>query len=277
MTFHPILIAVAIVAAVAMIGYLITYFQSRATMRGYEELEGDIQTLSKVLKAERFRDGADLVLSGNYGKFPAVVRFSYSDNTPGLNVRMKAPANFTLSVAPKGAKTTEGKVQVRTTEEMFDARFVTRTDHPTQARMFLSGKPAMASLQKLCCSSKTFFTVMTGSLELSELVIPSPYTAKHVSDHLDGMGKLGRMLASMPGADTVKVTPFKSERNLVLRTAIAVLVITGVLVMVSAIREHNARQDGAAAASGGNQAPGGVTSADMKRLCGKLGWGGATS
>src|SRR5436305_1450065 len=135
MTFHPIFIALAIIAVVGLVGYVISYIQAKAAMRGYEELAPDIQALSKVLKAERFRDGSDLVLNGNYGKFPAVLRFSYSDNTPGLNLRMKAPSTFTLSVVPKGAKATEGRVQVRTTEEMFDARFVTRTDHPTQARM----------------------------------------------------------------------------------------------------------------------------------------------
>src|SRR5437016_5123032 len=212
MTYHPALIALAIIAVVGIVGYLIAYVQRSSTMRGYEDLAPDVQAIAKVMKAERFRDGADLVLNGNYGKFPAIVRFSYSDNTPGLNLRMKAPATFTLSVVPKGAKATEGRVQVRTTEEMFEARFVTRTDHPTQARLFLSDKQAMAGLQKLCCSSKTFFTVVTGGLELSELVIPSPYTAKHVSDHLDAMSKIAQSLASMPGADAVKITPYKGEQ-----------------------------------------------------------------
>src|SRR5579859_3507965 len=149
MTLHPILIAAGIIAGVAILGYFIAYFRDNATVRGYEELLPDVMALSKLLKAERFRDGNDLVVSGNYKKFPAIVRFSYDDNTPGLNIRMKAPSTFTLSVVPKGAKASEGRVQVRTSDEMFDARFVTRTDHPTQARMFLTGKQAPAMLQKL--------------------------------------------------------------------------------------------------------------------------------
>jgi hypothetical protein len=185
---------------------------------------------------------------------------------------MKAPSTFTLSVVPKGAKASEGRVQVRTSDEMFDARFVTRTDHPTQARMFLSGKPVTGMLQKLCCSSKTFFTVVTGSLELSELVIPSPYTGKHVSDHLDMMGKMAQSLAAMPGADAVKITPYRGERNLVFRSAMAVLVLTGVAVLLSAIYERNEKNAVPTVAAAGLQPPAGVSQADLQRLPGVTGW-----
>ncbi|HEV2112900.1 MAG TPA: hypothetical protein VGR50_02050 [Terriglobales bacterium] len=277
MSLHPILIAAGIIVAVAIAGYVIAYFRDNATVRGYEELLPDVISLSKLLKAERFRDGNDLVVSGNYGKFPTVVRFSYDDNTPGLNIRMKAPSTFTLSVVPKGAKASEGRVQVRTTDEMFDARFVTRTDHPTQARMFLSGKQATGLLQKLCCSSKTFFTVVTGSLELSELVIPSPYTGKHVSDHLDSMGKMAKTLAAMPGADAVKITPYRGERNLVVRTAMAVLVVTGIAVLLSAVYERNAQNAVPAAAASALLPPAGVSQADLQHLPGVIGWRVATS
>ena len=47
-----------------------------------------------------FRDGNDLVLVGNFNSRPTQVRFSYDENTPGLNVRMQAPVSFTFSVVP---------------------------------------------------------------------------------------------------------------------------------------------------------------------------------
>lgn len=277
MNLQPILIAGGIIIAVAIAGYVIAYFRDQATVRGYDELLPDVMGLSKLLKAERFRDGNDLVVSGNCGKFPTIVRFSYDDNTPGLNIRMKAPSTFTLSVVPKGAKASEGRVQVRTTDEMFDARFVTRTDHPTQARMFLSGKQATGLLQKLCCSSKTFFTVVTGSLELSELVIPSPYTGKHVSDHLEAMGKMANTLGAMPGADAVKITPYRGERNLVVRTAMVVLLVTGIAVLVSAVYERSAESGIFTAEAGTIRPPAGVSQADLQRMPGVIGWRVATA
>ena len=104
-----------------------------------------------------FRDGSDLVVSGSQDKLPVTVRFSYDENTPGLNIRMSVPANFTLTISPKGAQAPgEGKTLVRTGDDMFDARFVTKTDHMAQAKMFVGGKQALSLLQKLCCSSKTF-------------------------------------------------------------------------------------------------------------------------
>jgi hypothetical protein len=208
-------------------------------MRGYEDIAGDADAIAKKLRAETFRDGDDLVISGYCGKFPAVVRFSYAENTPGLNIQMKAPANFTLSVVPKGAKTVEGRVLIKTTDEMFDARFAARTDQPTQARLFLTGKAAMTQVQKLCCSSKTFLTLTSGAMELSELVIPDTYMGKHVTDHLESMAALGNALAAMPGADAVKITGYKRERSPVMQVAMAVLVITGAVVVVSAMRESS--------------------------------------
>jgi len=69
----------------------------------------------------------------------------------------------------------------------FDARFAARTDHPTQAKMLVSSKTMRTHMEKLCCSSKSFLTMVTGSIEVSELIIPGPYTARHVLDHVESM------------------------------------------------------------------------------------------
>src|SRR5919109_5326272 len=156
MNLNPVLTAIAIIIAISVLGFIISSWRQSTLYRGYEEYSSDAQALASRLKADVFRDGIDLVISGNYGKYPTVVRFSYADNTPGLNVKMRAPATFTMSVVPKGGKASEGRVQMRTPDEAFDARFVTRTNDPMQARVFVSNKAAFAQIQKLCCSAQTF-------------------------------------------------------------------------------------------------------------------------
>ena len=232
----PIAIALAIIFVVTLVGFVIAHFRDRNTYAGYEEIVGEARQVARSLKGELFRDGTDLVASGNFLKLPVVVRFSYAENTPGLNMRMSAPSTFTLSVVPRGAQATEGRVLVRTSDEMFDAKFTSRSDHPTQAKIFLGGKTVNAALHKLCCSQKTFFTMTTGSMELSELVIPEPYTAHHVIDHLESMRRLAGAASEMPGAHTVAIHEIEKERAVVGRIAIAVGVLTALLVVVGATR-----------------------------------------
>lgn len=235
-SLSPIAIALAIICVVTLVGLIIASFRDRGIYAGYEEIIGEVRQVSRSLKGEIFRDGTDLVTSGNFFKLPVVVRFSYDENTPGLNVRMSAPATFTLSVVPKGAQATEGRVLVRTNDDMFDAKFTSRSDHPNQAKIFLGGKTVNAALHKLCCSQKTFFTMTNGSMELSELVIPEPYTAHHILDHLESMRRLAAAASDMPGAHTVAIHEIEKERNVVGRVAIAVGVITAILVVVGATR-----------------------------------------
>jgi hypothetical protein len=67
-------------------------------------------------------------------------------------------------------------------------------------------------MEKLCCSSKTFLTMTTGAIELSELVIPN-YTARHVQDHLESMGILAKAVEAIPGAERIKITPYQREKS----------------------------------------------------------------
>ncbi len=235
-SLSPIAVALAIIVVVTLVGFIIASLRDRSTYAGYEEIIGEVRQVSRSLKGEIFRDGTDLVTSGNFFKLPVIVRFSYDENTPGLNLRMSAPATFTLSVVPKGAQATEGRVLVRTSDDMFDAKFTSRSDHPNQAKIFLGGKTVNAALHKLCCSQKTFFTMTSGSMELSELVIPEPYTAHHILDHLESMRRLAAAASEMPGAHTVAIHEIEKERNVVGRLAIAVGVITAILVVVGATR-----------------------------------------
>src|SRR5688500_12947973 len=110
MNFAPLFIATGIIAGVWLLGLIISHWRQSHALRDYEEYASDAQAVASNLNAEIFRDGIDLVVSGNYGRLPTVIRFSHADNTPGLNMKMRAPATFTMSVLPKGAKGTEGRV-----------------------------------------------------------------------------------------------------------------------------------------------------------------------
>ncbi len=233
-SLSPLQIALLIIAAVSIVGMVIAVVRSRRTYSEYEEIAGEARRLGSIIKGEIFRDGNDLVVSGNYGMLPTVVRFSNDENTPGLNMRMQAPATLTLSLVPSGVTPTEGgRIPVRTADEMLDARFTTRTDQPTQAKMFLT-RSTTARLSQLCCSKGTFVSVGQGAIEVSELVIPSPGTSQHISEHLKTLALLSEDLRMMPGADKVKVVPFKRERNLAGRVAIAAGAVVAVISIFAA-------------------------------------------
>jgi hypothetical protein len=269
---HPIAIALLVVAVLAIAGFVISTVRGKSTFSGYEELTGDSRAIAKTLtNSEIFRDGGDLVISGNFQQLPTIVRFSYDQNTPALNIQMKAPATFTMSVVPKGARATEGRVLVRTADDMFDARFTTRSDNPTQAKMFTSGKRVMQALQKVCCSTKTFFTLTPGAIELSELTLPQPYLARHVSDHITMMGQLAKQLAEMPGSESMKIRAMQREgSSWVVRGAVAAGVIAAVVTVVAASQDYGKPADQIGA--GGSKLPAGLLPADAQYMTRLDGW-----
>lgn len=231
-SLSPIQIAIVIIATVTLVGLIITTMRKSTMLAGYGDYRADIEKLARSLRTEMFRDGDDVVLTGNHKNKPIQIRFSYSETTPGLNIRMQAPVSFTFSVVPKGAPSTEGRVLVRTGDDMFDARFSARTDHPTQAKMLVTSKAMRLQMEKLCCSSKTFLTLTTGSIELSELIIPHASTARHVLDHLDSMAILADAVDDIPGAEKIKIVPYRREKSTpVFRIAIAMGIITALIVV----------------------------------------------
>ena len=121
--------ALTLIIAIAalLVGVVVFFVQRFKLYRGYEEIAGDARKIASALKAEVFRDGDDLVLSGSYGGFPTVVRFSHGQNTPGLNIQMRSAAAFDLSLSPKKVTTAKGRTVVRTGNNSLDARFSART------------------------------------------------------------------------------------------------------------------------------------------------------
>jgi hypothetical protein len=231
----PLQLAFLIVGALSVLGLVIFFVQNRRTFAGYEEFSSDGRKLGRMLRGECFRDGDDLVMAGNYNSLATVVRFSNSDNTPGLNVRVQAPANFSVSVTPVGAEPLLAGRVVSVMDPQFESRFTVRSDRPTEARMFLSTQQ-VATLKKLSCSSKTHLTITIGSIELNEMVIPGPDTARHVTEHLKQISTLVAGLRTMPDAHQVKLAPIKYERHWVGRavlTATAIVTAIGVFGVAS--------------------------------------------
>lgn len=228
----PLQTAILIIALVTIIGVVVSFMRKSSALAGYDEIKAEVPRVASAIRAEMFRDGEDLVLTGNYQGRPTQVRFSYAENTPGLNIRMQAPVSFTFSVVPKGARATEGRVLVRTGNDMFDAKFASRTDHPTQAKMLVGGRASLASIEKLCCSQKTFLTMTRGSMELSELVIPTPYTGRHVMDHIESMAVVAKTVEEIPGAESVKVVPYEREKSApVFRLALVAGAVAAILAV----------------------------------------------
>src|SRR5437588_1101 len=82
-------IALGIILAVAVIGAFIALAGGLRRFAGFQDIAADAERIAKALGGELFRDGGDLVASGNLGgKLPTVVRFSNKENVPGLNIRM---------------------------------------------------------------------------------------------------------------------------------------------------------------------------------------------
>ena len=238
-SLSPVQVALLIVAGLSIVGVVIAFIRSQMTYSGYAEIMNDVRRLRLALRADVFRDHWDVVVSGTYEGLATVARFSNAENTPGLNIRMQAAATFLLTVVPAGAQATEGgRIPVKTADELFDTRFNTRTDHPTQAKMFIN-RPVTNILQRLLCSKNTYLSLGNGAIELSELMIPMPNTAQHVLDHLEMMAKLSATLKMMPGSDSVKLTAFRRERHIAARVAMVVGAVVAVVSIFAATQVPN--------------------------------------
>lgn len=64
-THSPLQIALLIVGGLAAVGVVVTYLRTRVTYAGYEEIAGDIRKLGRSMRGEIFRDGSDVVVSGD--------------------------------------------------------------------------------------------------------------------------------------------------------------------------------------------------------------------
>ena len=101
--FSPLAVAALVVAAVSLIGIIVNTVKRSRTFAGYEEIAADSARIAASLAgSESFRDGHDLLVSGNRDGIPLVVRFSNSEASPGLNIRCGAPVDFLLTFSAEG-------------------------------------------------------------------------------------------------------------------------------------------------------------------------------
>jgi len=269
-SFHPLATATVIALAVCLAGIIINSINRAKLYLGYEDIAGDVRRIAKELKADVFRDGDDLVVSGGSAQLPTVLRFSHAESTPGMNLRVHAPATFNLSIAPKGSTVVEGKVPIRLGHDVLDSRFVARTDHPTQVKMFLGEKKVLKQLEKLCCSSRTFLAMTNGAIELSELMIPEDSLDRHVLDHIEALGVVAKRLSEMPGTESVNIAPVPREQtSFATRTVVAAGALAAlIVVLVAAKSSYHDETNTPMVAEG----PEGVNPAEAARIPGMDGW-----
>jgi hypothetical protein len=225
LSIPPLTMVFVILVSVALAGAVAAYVRDRVRFSGYRELTAEALRIARALHGEVFRDGADLVITGAWDRWPVMVRFSYSENTPGLSIRMGAPATFSLSVAPSRAEDAAGRVVLRTADEIFNTRFTIRSDDPMQARLFLDRRQASVCLRKLCRSAEHYLTVQPGLLELDQLGLPTRQTIGGLMDDVATLGSFAAELRAMPGAEAVRIEALSPKRSLVLRLALALGVV----------------------------------------------------
>ena len=219
------------------LGAIIAYLRDRRVYRQHEEIASDARALASEFHGEVFRDGDDLVVSGAAGKLPMVVRFSYAENTPGVNIRMDVPANFQMSLAARGTSQLLGGSRIATEDKLFDARFAVRSNDSTQAEMFLGSQSVRTELARLCCSSKAFVTIGRGVMEQSELVAPED-AGRHIANHIRSMQFLAEKLLEMPFAEKIVLRAPVRERKAVARIAIVVGILATALGLYSATHQQ---------------------------------------
>lgn len=233
----PVLIAAVVTMALGTIGALIYWSRQSSTFRGYRGISGDARKIASLLKGEVFRDGEDLVISGDYQGIPAIVRFSNDENTPGMHLEARVTSALHLSMNPKQLPDNNAGKLLKL-NSWLEQRFVGRSKTPADADMLLGQRRTMTILARLCCSSKTVLEVTPGKLDLVEMTIPSS-PAGPVTDRLADIWELEQVLRLMPGADEIKITTIPRERSSwTLRAAIASGVVMAVLCVLAATREH---------------------------------------
>src|SRR5258708_5376476 len=153
----------------------------RQMLAGYSEIRRDVLKLSKIIVAQPLREDGDIVLQGNYGKRPVKVRFSNSDNAPAFSVAVAVPGTFQFSLVPRSASAhKQGRSVLRTGDPFLDSAFITSSDQPNQARLFIDNREVREALKGLGRSRSVFVSVAPGSMTVSEPTLVNPHPADFI-------------------------------------------------------------------------------------------------
>ena len=267
---QPLALVLNIAILVGIVGIVVYWVRRFAVFLGYKAIQPDVLQIAGLLKGDPIRERSDVVIEGNYGGNPTVVRFSHRVDTPGLDIQMRVPATVNFFLAPKTiVAANEGRVQIRTGSAALDRRFNARTDHPMELRMLTAGPAIKNSLEQLCCSTQTGLTIKDRVIELSELTIP-PFTANHVFDHLQSMLALAKAIHEMPEADRIKVDPLPRRGS---SWPVRVTLAGGLVCLVALLfTQPYSHTQGANASINPSAAQSGITPADAARMQQLLGW-----
>src|SRR6267154_4927546 len=124
---QPLALILNIAIVVGIVGIVVYWVRRFAVFLGYKAIEPDVLQIAELLQAQPWRERSDVVIEGNYGGNPTVVRFSHRVDTPGLDIQMRVPATVNLFLAPKAIKAqNEGRVMIRTGSGGLDRRFKAR-------------------------------------------------------------------------------------------------------------------------------------------------------
>lgn len=255
----------------ALAGAILHFVKSVRRFAGYSELREDVRALEQYLNGESFRDGADLVVSGNRQTRRTNVRFSQAENMPGINLRMQVPSTFDLLIAPRDSNILEEAQQFRSGDDYLDSRWIFQSSQPAVARMFMTGDRTLAEIRKLCCSSDTLLRFEVGAMELSEMTIPEKRLTYHLSAHVESMVWLARQLALMPDASRLKmerVVPKRRTHRLVVVLMVAIALFVG----VASLAKYQREQVMTVATNGLGGSPQGIPSDEASRIPNLAGW-----
>lgn len=268
----PLVTALFIVLCVGMFGAMVAFVRDRMRYAGYRDIMREALAFSRTVDGEIFRDGGDLVVSGEQAKTPLIVRFSHAESTPGLSVRLGAPATFSMVVYPRGQHE-HGGALVRTADDSFNTKFEVRSDQSTVAHIYLGSPRVLGALTQLCRTGHDFLTISAGAIEFGQLGDPSTATTRALAGHVSALSALRQGLTEMPGAELVRVEPRARRHDWLLRTTIAAGVIAAAATLYVTTYESGKDQKARAEAP----LPEGMTVADAAAI-GNLGqWRSATA
>jgi hypothetical protein len=211
----PLGFFIALIAAllVMLAGLLGEKLAIRHRARGYPEIAAVVRGLATALNGEVDRDGNDLLLRVNVQQWPVLVRFSNADGQPGLNVRTPVEAKLAFYCVPRGKYDAPHPEALPTRDPHFDSRFRITSSEPFMGNLLLKSESVVSTLQRLCCSSKTFLSMEDKYLELSELTIPQGDVALHVGEHISDMAKLAHITRSVAGTSALHIKPYRKSPN----------------------------------------------------------------
>jgi hypothetical protein len=208
--FSPIGLATLIVAVVTLIGVITVMVRNARTIKGYEDVAESTREIAKKINGELFRDGDDLVVSGNYQNLPTMIRLSHAETTPGVSIEIKVPARFNFSLTPRQAPVIPEGIGVNVPN--LSSNFVGRTNSAFEANQLVGSPSARKALAAICVSAKTFVEITPGRMLISDLLIPQNLLER-VSLELQSASAISAALETFPGAAERKPIPVKQDRS----------------------------------------------------------------